>query len=83
MCKWWINAKRSLLSYFKVINENDSCALIGILRKTKPFFETNNFTALYDKDYDNGCEIKMAVRSGINITIAIQVSPPLHQSTTT
>jgi hypothetical protein len=42
-----------------------------MLRRTKAILGTTDFTAVYDKGYHTGCEIKMAVTSGINIMVAI------------
>lgn len=66
-----VDAKHNLPIDYKVTNENDTRALSGMLRRTKTILGTNNFTALYDKGYHTGCEIKMAVTSGIDIMVAI------------
>lgn len=66
-----VDAKHNIPIDYKVTNDNDSRALSGMLRRTKIILGTTNFTALYDKGYHTGCEIKMAVTSGINIMVAI------------
>jgi len=66
-----VDAKHYLPIDYKVTNENDSRALSPMLRRTKTILGTSNFTALYDKGYHTGCEIKMAVTSGINIMVAV------------
>ena len=66
-----VDAKHNLPIDYKVTNENDSRALSPMLRRTKTILGTTNFTALYDKGYHTGCEIKMAVTSGINIMVAV------------
>lgn len=66
-----VDAKNNLPIDYKVTNENDSRALSGMLRRTKTILGTNEFTALYDKGYHTGCEIKAAVRAGIDIMVAI------------
>jgi transposase len=66
-----VDAKHNLLIDYKVTNENDSRALGPMLRRTKTILGSSNFTALYDKGYHTGCEIKMAVLSGINIMVAV------------
>jgi transposase len=66
-----VDAKHNLPIDYKVTNENDSRALSPMLRRTKIILATTNFTALYDKGYHTGCEIKMAVTSGINIMVAV------------
>ena len=42
-----------------------------MLRRTKTILQHNNFTALYDKGYHTGSEIKKAVEMGIDIMVAI------------
>ena len=66
-----VDAKHNLPIDYKVTNENDSRALSGMLRRTQTILQTKNFTALYDKGYHTGCEIKKAVTSGIEIMVAI------------
>ncbi|MBK5273252.1 MAG: IS1182 family transposase [Bacteroidia bacterium] len=66
-----VDAKHCLPIDYKVTNENDSRALSPMLRRTKTILGTSSFTALYDKGYHTGCEIKMAVLSGINIMVAV------------
>ena len=66
-----VDAKHYLPIDYKVTNENDSRAMGSMLRRTKTILGTANFTALYDKGYHTGSEIKMAVTSGINIMVAI------------
>jgi transposase len=66
-----VDAKHNLPIDYKVTNQNDSRALSPMLRRTKTILGSSNFTALYDKGYHTGCEIKMAVLSGINIMVAV------------
>jgi len=66
-----VDAKHYLPIDYKVTNENDTRALSGMLRRTRIILGTPNFTALYDKGYHTGCEIKKAVTSGIEIMVAI------------
>ena len=66
-----VDAKYYIPIDYKVTNQNDSRALSGMLRRTKTILGTTDFTAVYDKGYHTGCEIKMAVTSGINIMVAI------------
>ena len=42
-----------------------------MLRRAKTILGTADFTALYDKGYHTGCEIKAAVTAGIDIMVAI------------
>ena len=66
-----VDAKHYLPIDYKVTNENDTRALSGSLRRTKTIFGTKEFTALYDKGYHTGCEIKAAVTAGIDIMVAV------------
>jgi transposase len=66
-----VDAKHNLPIDYKVTNQNDSRALSGMLRRTKTILGTTDFTAVYDKGYHTGSEIKMAITSGINIMVAI------------
>ena len=66
-----VDAKHNIPIDYKVTNENDTRAMSGMLRRTKKILGTSDFTALYDKGYHTGSEIKMAVTSGINIMVAV------------
>lgn len=66
-----VDAKHNLPIDYKVTNQNDSRAMSGMLRRTKTILGTTDFTAVYDKGYHTGSEIKMAVCAGINIMAAI------------
>jgi transposase len=66
-----VDARHYLPIDYKVTNENDSRALGGMLRRARVILGTPNFTALYDKGYHTGSEIKKAVTSGIEIMVAI------------
>lgn len=66
-----VDAKHCLPIDYKVTNENDSKAMGGMLRRTKTILQTNQFTALYDKGYHTGSEIKKAVEMGIDVMVAI------------
>jgi transposase len=66
-----VDAKHNLPIDYKVTNENDSKALSGMLRRTKTILQTSDFTALYDKGYHAGSEIKKAIDLGITIMVAI------------
>ncbi len=56
---------------YKVTNENDSKAMGGMLRRAKVIIGHTDFTALYDKGYHTGSEIKTACTMGINPMVAI------------
>jgi transposase len=66
-----VDAKHYLPIDYKVTNENDTRAMGGMLRRARIILGTPNFTALYDKGYHTGSEIKTAVTSGIDIMVAI------------
>lgn len=66
-----VDEKHNLPIDYKVTNENDSKAMGTMLRRTKIILNTTDFTALYDKGYHTGSEIKKAVEMGISIMVAI------------
>lgn len=66
-----VDAKHCLAIDYKVTNENDSKAMGGMLRRAKTILNTNEFTALYDKGFHTGSEIKTAIEHNINIMVAI------------
>ena len=66
-----VDAKHNIPIDYKVTNENDSKAMGAMLRRTKTILGSNDFTALYDKGYHTGSEIKTAIDLGIDIMVAI------------
>lgn len=66
-----VDAKHCLPIDYKVTNENDSKAMGTMLRRAKTILQTNQFTALYDKGFHTGSEIKKAVEMDIHIMVAI------------
>jgi transposase len=56
---------------YKVTNENDSKAMGGMLRRAKVIIGHSDFTALYDKGYHTGSELKTACLMGVNTMVAI------------
>ena len=66
-----VDAKNNFPIDYKVTNQNDSKAMSGMLRRTKVILQSSEFTALYDKGYHTGSEIKIAVELGVNIMVAI------------
>jgi len=66
-----VDAKNYLPIDYKVTNENDSKAMGGMLRRAKVILKSNDFTALYDKGYHTGSEIKTGQELGINLMVAI------------
>lgn len=66
-----VDAKHNLPIDYKVTNENDSKAMGTMLRRAKTILKTTDFTALYDKGYHTGSEIKKGIEMGINIMVAV------------
>ena len=66
-----VDAEKKLVIDYKVTNENDSKAMGGMLRRTKVILQSTDFTALYDKGYHTGSEIKTGIEMGINLMVAI------------
>jgi len=66
-----VDAKHNIPIDYKVTNNNDSRAMSGMLRRTKTILGTKDFTALYDKGYHTGIEIKKALDMGIALMVAI------------
>ena len=66
-----VDALHNIPIDFKVTNENDSKAMVGMLRRTKTILGHNNFTAIYDKGYHTGSEFDYANNLGIDVLVAI------------
>jgi Transposase DDE domain len=66
-----VDAKHNLPIDYKVTNHNDTRAMSGMLRRTKIILGNGSFTALYDKGYHTGAEIKKAVEMNVHIMVAI------------
>jgi transposase len=77
-----VDAKHNLPIDYKVTNNNDSRALSGMLRRAKTILGTTDFTALYDKGYHTGIEIKKALELGIEIMVAIPGTSSMHLTKT-
>ncbi len=56
---------------YEVTNNNDSKALGHMVTRASEIIETTDFTALYDKGYHTGSELKTAQELGANIMVAI------------
>lgn len=67
-----VDAKYNLPIDYKVTNNNDTRAMSGMLRRAKIILGVDRFTALYDKGYHTGSEIKKAVELNVEIMVAIQ-----------
>ena len=66
-----VDAKHYIPIDYKVTNNNDTKAMGTMLRRAKTSVGTNQFTALYDKGYHTGSEIKTASDLGIETLVAI------------
>ena len=66
-----VDAKHKLPIDYKVTNNNDTRAMSGMLRRAKIILGTDHFTALYDKGYHTGSEIKKAVELNVEIMVAV------------
>ncbi|MDZ4757779.1 MAG: transposase [Bacteroidota bacterium] len=66
-----VDAKYCIPIDYKVTNENDSKAMGGMLRRSKVILQSTDFTALYDKGYHTGSEIRTGIEMGINLMVAI------------
>jgi len=67
--------KHNLPIDFKVTNTNDCKALGNMIRRAKCILRTSEFTALYDKGYHTGSELKVAQELGIETIVAIPAIP--------
>ena len=66
-----VDAKNNIPIDYKVTNNNDSKAMGNMLRRAKSILRTNDFTALFDKGYHTGSELKIAQGLGIETIVAI------------
>jgi hypothetical protein len=66
-----VDAKHNLLLDYKVTNENDSKAMGHMLQRAAEVLGHTDFTALYDKGYHTGSELKTAQELGIETLVAI------------
>jgi len=66
-----VDSKHNLPIDYKVTNNNDSKAMGNMLQRAKSILRTNEFTALYDKGYHTGSELKIAQELGIDAIVAI------------
>lgn len=66
-----VDEQNKLVLDYKVTNTNDSKAMGGMLRRAQIILQTNEFTALYDKGYHTGSELKSAIDRDIEVMVAI------------
>jgi transposase len=70
-----VDSKHCLPIDYKVTNNNDSKAMGNMVRRAKSILGTNDFTALYDKGYHTGSELKTAQLLGVETIVAIPDIP--------
>jgi hypothetical protein len=66
-----VDEKHKITLDYKVTNENDSKAMGGMLRRAKVIVGHTNFTALYDKGYHTGSELKKGLAMGVRLMVAV------------
>jgi transposase len=66
-----VDAKHNIPIDYKVTNENDFNAMGEMLGRSVGILGHNNFTALYDKGYHNGKELKKAEELGVNAIVSV------------
>jgi len=66
-----VDAKNLFTLDYKVTNENDSKAMGPMLRRAKKILGNADFTALYDKGYHTGSELKTGIEMGVELMVAI------------
>jgi len=66
-----VDDKHCLTLDYKVTNENDSKALGTMLRRAQGILERKEFTALYDKGYHTGSELKRGTELGVEVMVSI------------
>jgi hypothetical protein len=75
-----VDSKNSIPTDYKVTNQNDSKTIGNMVRRSKYILRNSEFTALYDKGYNTGSELKIAQDRGIEARIAIPGLPSSSQA---
>jgi transposase len=75
-----VDAKNNIPIDYKVTNQNDSKAMGNMIQRAKSILRTNEFTALYDKGFHTGSELKIAQDLGIETIVAIPSMPSTSQA---
>jgi len=75
-----VDAKNCIPIDYKVTNQNDSKAMGNMIQRAKSILRNNEFTALYDKGYHTGSELKTAQDLGIETIVAIPGLPSTSQA---
>ena len=74
------DAKNNIPIDYKVTNQNDSKAMGNMVQRAKSILRTNEFTALYDKGFHTGSELKIVQDLGIETIVAIPSVPSTSQA---
>ena len=75
-----VDSKNCIPIDYKVTNQNDSKAMGNMVQRAKSILRTNEFTALYDKGFHTGSELKTAQNLGIETIVAIPGVPSTSQA---
>ena len=75
-----VDSKNNIPIDYKVTNQNDSKAMGNMIQRAKSILRTNEFTALYDKGFHTGSELKTAQNLGIETIVAIPGIPSTSQA---
>jgi len=75
-----VDSKNNIPIDYKVTNQNDSKAMGNMVQRAKSILRTNEFTALYDKGFHTGSELKTAQELGIETIVAIPAVPSTSQA---
>jgi transposase len=75
-----VDAKNCIPIDYKVTNQNDSKAMGNMVQRAKSILRNNEFTALFDKGYHTGSELKTAQDLGIETIVAIPGLPSTSQA---
>jgi len=75
-----VDSKNNIPIDYKVTNQNDSKAMGNMIQRAKSILRTNEFTALYDKGFHTGSELKTAQNLGIETIVAIPAVPSTSQA---
>jgi transposase len=74
------DSKHNLIIDYKVTNQNDMQAMGMMVRRAKTILKTSQFTALYDKGYHSGPEIRKVQQMGVNAMAAVPALPSGSQA---
>ena len=66
-----VDEKHCITLDYKVTNTNDTKAMGNMLRRAKTILKTEGFTALFDKGYHTGSELKYGSELGLKLMVAI------------